>query len=476
MDSVLQHAGLAGILFLLYEGFSLFQQLDRTDDILIDEEFLKLNESAAVITQELQREKSNYINSNPNIVMEEKAIVSPPTPPSTFSVRDRIAQYSSLAQRKDVSSTEKLFKLDLDSIDRKNHEIDSRNSSTSNAIPCVEDESNPESTPRVTKMGMPNIAIVSDPSNQSHDVAKMYEYEEPTLDEYSDDDGLDSVNSSTLLDVESCKLLPIPLLDHELPLDSIFANSDTSFEISEKSLEHGFQLPIMRNESSYFDEFVLKNLEFEAMDIEMIDCEKPLPNVMNIMGNAPAAEQTTLVDEDSLSTATDPYGIDFGKFSLKRLPTVGRKPVPALDELRPPLQTRVSRDSAISMTAPHPNPSHRSHPKELVLDLSSQRRKEFPVDEVEDEIVTHLSLQKNFIEYIPSFAMQFLTHVRMVNLSDNYLSYLPAEIEQLVELEFLYLRSNKLEQIPQTISNLNHLKILDIGHNQLSVLGYHHLM
>ena len=63
-----------------------------------------------------------------------------------------------------------------------------------------------------------------------------------------------------------------------------------------------------------------------------------------------------------------------------------------------------------------------------------------------------------------------LKNLEFLDLSDNYMSELPAEIRNLKKLEALLLFLNELKELPDGICELEELRTLWIGNNQITEL------
>ncbi|MFX1241882.1 MAG: leucine-rich repeat domain-containing protein [Promethearchaeota archaeon] len=82
------------------------------------------------------------------------------------------------------------------------------------------------------------------------------------------------------------------------------------------------------------------------------------------------------------------------------------------------------------------------------------------------ENLEELYLTENRLNYLPS-SLGNLTKLKKVDLSDNHLIELPIEIGNLIALKELHLNHNVIQNLPDTISNLKILEILSVWGNQL---------
>jgi hypothetical protein len=479
MDSVLQHAGLAGILFILYEGFILFGELDHSEDSISP---LELSEKVvADITHqstrtklESQEEPQTKIRRNGGERAPSDIIFEP-----SISVKDRAAIFSSLSTRK--SNQRKKNEVVSQYIDRENNLASNDSFGAKLTYQTVNDFGNESQCQQFSIQKNLNLERKDSLPEPAHvDIVCEFKqglsvlgYEKSSL-EHGKEISLTLLDEEPLCSMDDCNSVSsteVTLQEDSLILEPI--NSRTNIGISSASVTH-LPLPILS--SSILDDFDFKEIDCESMEIQMLDLEKPLPAVTELLGNAPAAEFTIINAHEKQENRhpSGPINLDFGAFSLPHLSTVGRRSPPTVSQESqelpvPSVQSKMSRDSAIFI------PQKKYLPlipeQDVYLDFSNQQLTKFPVDEVEDAGMTHLSLEKNKISFIPSFVVSFLKFVKVLNMSNNCLISVPAEMEQMNSLEFLYLRNNEIEDLPLTLGRLTKLKILDLGSNQLSVIG-----
>ncbi|MFN6436523.1 MAG: COR domain-containing protein [Nostoc sp. DedSLP01] len=91
------------------------------------------------------------------------------------------------------------------------------------------------------------------------------------------------------------------------------------------------------------------------------------------------------------------------------------------------------------------------------------------IEQAATDNVTKLDLSDQGLTMLPA-EIGKLTNLRWLDLSSNQLSTLPPEFGQLTNLQFLYLRSNQLSTLPPEFGQLPNLGILDLRSNQLSTL------
>ncbi|XP_077162970.1 E3 ubiquitin-protein ligase LRSAM1 isoform X2 [Paroedura picta] len=80
-----------------------------------------------------------------------------------------------------------------------------------------------------------------------------------------------------------------------------------------------------------------------------------------------------------------------------------------------------------------------------------------------------LDLHDNQLSSLPADIGQ-LTSLQVLNVERNLLKALPHSIGDLVQLQTLNAKGNKLKELPATLSNLRSLRTLDISENQVRVL------
>jgi Leucine-rich repeat (LRR) protein len=78
-----------------------------------------------------------------------------------------------------------------------------------------------------------------------------------------------------------------------------------------------------------------------------------------------------------------------------------------------------------------------------------------------------LDLGYGDITSIPDSIIQ-LKELEMLNLFGHKLSKLPKELPK--NLKILILRSNQFKEIPESVEDLNSLKVLDISMNEISII------
>jgi len=105
-----------------------------------------------------------------------------------------------------------------------------------------------------------------------------------------------------------------------------------------------------------------------------------------------------------------------------------------------------------------------------ILDLSGQNLKRVPNEVFEKTNLEELDLSDNEIEGAIQAEVRHLTKLRVLDLSNNKMTGLPAEVGQLHYLEELNLSNNEFTGLPYELGNLKKLKILDISGNSYSEL------
>jgi Leucine-rich repeat (LRR) protein len=108
-------------------------------------------------------------------------------------------------------------------------------------------------------------------------------------------------------------------------------------------------------------------------------------------------------------------------------------------------------------------PSSFSKLKELKqLDISHNPLKEFPVEIFQLNGLENLSLTNTDLSEIAD-QLAALSRLRVLHLQHNQLSDLPPSFSQLKALEELDLHDNQFKELPSVIQELNQLKILRLG-------------
>lgn len=102
------------------------------------------------------------------------------------------------------------------------------------------------------------------------------------------------------------------------------------------------------------------------------------------------------------------------------------------------------------------------------LDLSGQGLTKVPADVFERTALEELDLSNNTLEGALQAEVRYLQNLKVLNLSNNAFTGVPAEIGQLKKLEVLNLANNKLTGLPYELGNLSNLKVLDLSGNAYS--------
>lgn len=103
------------------------------------------------------------------------------------------------------------------------------------------------------------------------------------------------------------------------------------------------------------------------------------------------------------------------------------------------------------------------------IDLSGQGLAVIPMDTFLRTDLLKLNLSNNRLSGAPQSQIGHLKNLVSLDLSDNLLTGLPAELGQLSKLETLDVSNNRLTGLPMELGNLNQLRILDISGNPYSV-------
>ena len=103
-----------------------------------------------------------------------------------------------------------------------------------------------------------------------------------------------------------------------------------------------------------------------------------------------------------------------------------------------------------------------------VLDLHGQGLTKAPAYIFDRTDITELDLSHNSLEGALQAEVRHLQNLKVLDLSDNKFTVVPAEIGQLKDLEVLDLSNNLLTGLPYELGNLSKLKLLDLSGNEYS--------
>lgn len=102
------------------------------------------------------------------------------------------------------------------------------------------------------------------------------------------------------------------------------------------------------------------------------------------------------------------------------------------------------------------------------LDLSNRGLTSIPSDTFTKTDLERLDLSGNRLSGAPQAEIRHLKNLKTLDLSDNQLTGLPAELGQLSKLETLDVSNNKLTGLPLELGNLTRLRLLDVSGNSYS--------
>lgn len=103
-----------------------------------------------------------------------------------------------------------------------------------------------------------------------------------------------------------------------------------------------------------------------------------------------------------------------------------------------------------------------------VLDLSGQGLKKTPAYIFNEISIQELDLSNNKLEGSLQAEVRHLQNLKILDLSNNQFTGVPAEVGQLKNLEILDLSNNQLTGLPYELGNLSNLKILNLKGNVYS--------
>ncbi len=103
-----------------------------------------------------------------------------------------------------------------------------------------------------------------------------------------------------------------------------------------------------------------------------------------------------------------------------------------------------------------------------VLDLSNRGLTQTPKDVFEKTDIQELDLSNNKLTGSLQAEIRHLQNLRVLDLSGNQFTGVPAEIGQLKNLEVLDLSNNRITGLPMELGNLSNLKVLNLKGNEYS--------
>lgn len=103
-----------------------------------------------------------------------------------------------------------------------------------------------------------------------------------------------------------------------------------------------------------------------------------------------------------------------------------------------------------------------------VLNLSGQGLTKAPGYIFSQTGIEELNLSNNALDGSLQAEVRQLQNLKILNLSNNKFTGVPAEIGQLKNLEVLNLSNNQLTGLPYELGNLSKLKLLDLSGNAYS--------
>lgn len=103
-----------------------------------------------------------------------------------------------------------------------------------------------------------------------------------------------------------------------------------------------------------------------------------------------------------------------------------------------------------------------------VLDLSNQGLDKIPSYVFDRTSLEELNVSNNSLTGAVQGEIRHLQNLKKLDLSNNQMTGVPAEVGQLQKLEFLNLSNNQLTGLPYELGNLKNLKVLDLSGNDYS--------
>ncbi|KAJ3162459.1 hypothetical protein HDU86_004941 [Geranomyces michiganensis] len=115
------------------------------------------------------------------------------------------------------------------------------------------------------------------------------------------------------------------------------------------------------------------------------------------------------------------------------------------------------------------------------LDLSSRNLSHFPALTSPGDgdgggggrfqALTELHIVNNWIAHIPPGALKGLPNLVVLDVSQNLLTDLPAELAELVAMREIYARENRLAGVPPELEGCTELRVCDLGRNRITDLS-----
>lgn len=102
------------------------------------------------------------------------------------------------------------------------------------------------------------------------------------------------------------------------------------------------------------------------------------------------------------------------------------------------------------------------------LDLHNSGLTSIPSNVFSRTELEQLDLSDNLLTGAPQAEIRHLQNLRVLDLSGNKLTGLPAELGQLKRLEVLDVSNNQLTGLPLELGNLTQLRVLDLSGNAYS--------
>ncbi len=116
----------------------------------------------------------------------------------------------------------------------------------------------------------------------------------------------------------------------------------------------------------------------------------------------------------------------------------------------------------------NPKPSTGKPENRTALNLSGQGLTKVSADVFTNVELIELDLSNNKLNGALQGEIRNLQNLKILDLSDNQFSGVPAEVGQLKRLEVLNLSNNQLTGLPNELGNLSNLKLLNLSGNAYS--------
>ncbi|CAG9772451.1 unnamed protein product [Ceutorhynchus assimilis] len=274
-----------------------------------------------------------------------------------------------------------------------------------------------------------------------------------------DDDLWWNVKPLTNLDLSSNVLTEIPSqigMFQDLTTLNLQDNSLTTLPVEITNLTKLTKLILNRNKINQLPKDIDKLLDLRILSVSY-NCIGELPDTLVDL------VMLEKLDLSNNAIAELPCGVGF-LVRLQEFDVSNNK----LTELPPDI---VNIRSLRILNINHNSIKHLSESLGELRKLQIFHAQHNDIEEIPDftgcECIQEIYLGNNFIKEIPEDLCENLQHLKIWELRDNQISFLPKEIVKLVHLTKLDLTNNELTEIPAAIGLLPHLQSFKLDGNKL---------